>query len=111
MTGTLIAPFVTGFVREHMPVARGYSLQTCETYAHALRLLFAFAAERSRVRPSNLQLEQIDADLVLAFLAHIEHERGSSPATRNARLCSRKGVHVLRRIARARRIRAGPPNP
>ena len=99
MTGTLIAPFVTGFVREHMPVARGYSLQTCETYAHALRLLFAFAAERSRVRPSNLQLEQIDADLVLAFLAHIEHERGSSPATRNARLAA---VRAFMRYVKSR---------
>ncbi len=62
MIGTLIAPFVTGFLREHMPVSRGYS---CETYAHALRLLFAFAAERSRVRPSDLRLGHIDADLVV----------------------------------------------
>lgn len=88
MIGKPIAPLVTGFVREHMPIARGYSSQTCETYSHALRLLFSFAAERLRVRPSDLRLEQIDVDLVLAFLSHIERDRGSSAATRNARLAA-----------------------
>lgn len=103
MTGTPIAALVTGFVREHMPVVRGYSLQTCETYSHALRLLFSFAAERLLVRPSALQLEQIDADLVLAFLAHIEHDRGSSASTRNARLAA---VRAFMRYVETRELGA-----
>ena len=37
---TPIAPLITAFLREHMPVERGYSPNTCETYAHAFRLLF-----------------------------------------------------------------------
>ena len=114
MTGTPIAPLVTRFVREHMPVTRGYSLQTCETYSHALRLLFFFAAERRRVRPSDLQLEHIDTDLVIAFLAHIGHERGSSAATRNARLAAIRAFmrYVETRepgaFEQVRRIRAIP---
>ena len=51
---TSVAPLVTAFLREYMPGVRGYSPETCETYAHALRLLFLFAAERLRVRPSGL---------------------------------------------------------
>ena len=45
---TPIAPLITAFLREHMPIERGYSPHTCETYAHAFRLLFLFASERLR---------------------------------------------------------------
>ena len=87
---TAIAPLITGFLREHMPQARGMSPHSCEAYAHSFRLLFAFAAQRLHTQPSRLELEQIDADMVLAFLGHIERERGNSPATRNARLAAFK---------------------
>lgn len=73
-----------------MPQQRGYSPNSCETYAHSFRLLFGFAAERLHTRPSLLQLEQIDADMVVAFLYHIEHDRGNGPATRNLRLAAIK---------------------
>jgi site-specific recombinase XerD len=87
---TPIAPLITGFLREHMPRQRGLSPHSCDTYAYSFRLLFAFAAGRLRTRPSQLMLEQIDAEMVLAFLAHIERERGNSPATRNVRLAAIK---------------------
>lgn len=85
---TPIAPLVTGFMREYMPQQRGYSPNSCETYAHCFRLLFAFAARRLDTRPSQLLLEQIDAEMVVAFLHHIEQERGNGPATRNLRLAA-----------------------
>jgi hypothetical protein len=31
---TPIAPLITHFLREHMPLERGCSPHTCETYAH-----------------------------------------------------------------------------
>jgi hypothetical protein len=40
--------------------------------------------------PSALYLEQLDAALVMDFLAHLEAERGNSPRTRNARLAAIK---------------------
>jgi site-specific recombinase XerD len=81
---------MTRFLREHMPAERGYSSHTCETYAHAFRLLFLFASERFRTPPSQLQLEQLDAALVLDFLTHLEQQRGNGAATRNARLAAIK---------------------
>jgi integrase/recombinase XerD len=87
---TPIAPLITAFLREHMPIERGYSPHTCETYAHAFRLLFIFASERLSQRPSQLCLEQIDADLVLNFLAHIEQQRHNDATTRNSRLAAIK---------------------
>jgi integrase/recombinase XerD len=82
---TPIAPLITAFLREHMPVERGYSPHTCETYAHAFRLLFVFASERLGQRPSQLCLEHIDAALVLNFLTYIEQQRGNDATTRNSR--------------------------
>lgn len=87
---TPIAPLVTRFLREHLPVSKGYSPHTCETYAHAYRLLFKFAAERLRTKPSQLCLEQLDSALVVDFLAHIENQRGNSASTRNTRLAAIK---------------------
>jgi len=87
---TPIAPLITAFLREHMPAERGYSPHTCETYAHAFRLLFVFASERVGQRPFQLCLEHIDAALVLDFLAYIEQQRGNGATTRNARLAAIK---------------------
>lgn len=87
---TPIAPLITAFLREHMPKQRGYSAHSCEAYATSFRLLLTFAADRLKTRPSRLTLEAIDAAMVLAFLAHIEQDRGNSPATRNLRLAAIK---------------------
>jgi integrase/recombinase XerD len=87
---TPIAPLITSFLREHMPVERGCSPHTCETYAHAFRLLFLFASKRLGIRPSQIGLEQIDAALILEFLTHIEEQRGNCAATRNGRLAAVK---------------------
>ena len=83
---TAIAPHITMFLRERLPVQRGASVHTCDSYAYAFQLLFEFASQQYRVAPSGLQLEQIDAPLVLAFLDHLETKRGNSPNTRNVRL-------------------------
>jgi integrase/recombinase XerD len=85
---TAIAPHLSAFLREHLPKERRASPHTCEAYAHSFRLLVGFAAHRLSVRPYRLELEQLDAPLILAFLEHIEAERGNSARTRNARLAA-----------------------
>lgn len=111
---TPIAPFVTGFLREHMPIEQGCSPHTCETYAHAFKLLFIFAGERLRLKPSQLCIEHIDAALILEFLAHIEEQRRNCAATRNGRLAAVKAFiryvefRVPSVLAQARQIHAIP---
>ena len=87
---TPIAPHITAFFRDRLPLQRGASPQTCASYADAFRLLFEYASPILGVTPSAIQLEQIDADLALGFLAHLERERGNSARTRNARLAAIK---------------------
>ncbi len=87
---TPIAPHVAAFLRERLPKQRAASRHTCDAYAYALKLLFEYASERLEVAPSALVFEQLDADLLLGFLDHLERERGNTPSTRNARLAAIK---------------------
>jgi integrase/recombinase XerD len=87
---TPIAPHITTFLRERLPVERMASPNTCAAYAYAFQLLFEFASKKLKVSPSDLCLEQLDAPLILAFLAHLENERGCCPSSRNARLTAMK---------------------
>ena len=111
---TPIAPLITSFLREHMPIELGCSPHTCETYAHAFRLLFVFASQRLGIKPSQICVEQIDAALILDFLAHIELQRGNCAATRNGRLAAVKAFiryvefRVPSALAQARQIHAIP---
>jgi integrase/recombinase XerD len=111
---TPIAPLITSFLREHMPIEQGCSPRTCETYAHAFRLLFVFASQRLGIKPSRISFEQIDAPLILDFLAHLEQQRGNSAATRNGRLAAVKAFiryvefRVPSALAQAQQIHAIP---
>ena len=49
---TPIAPHITAFLRERLPLQRGASEHTCDSYAYAFQLLFQFASARLRVTPS-----------------------------------------------------------
>lgn len=111
---TPIAPHISTFLRQYLSIERRASQHTCDTYAYAFQLLFEFAAKRLNVRPSDLALEQLDAQLILAFLEHIQDVRGNSPRTRNARLAAIKSfmAYVEHRIPGAleqvRRVLAIP---
>ncbi len=83
---TALAPHITAFLRQRLPMERAASPHTCDTYAYAFRLLFEFASRKLGVPPSALQLEHLDAPLVLEFLADLQTTRGNGPDTRNARL-------------------------
>jgi site-specific recombinase XerD len=87
---TPLAPHITAFLRQRLPIERAASPHTCDTYAYAFRLLFEFASRKHGVPPSALSLEHLDAALVLEFLAHLQTARGNGPRTRNARLTAIK---------------------
>ncbi|MHB2018757.1 MAG: tyrosine-type recombinase/integrase [Candidatus Xenobia bacterium] len=87
---TPIAPHLTAFFQQRLPVERGVSQHTIESYAYSLKLLLEYASERLRIAPSKLELEQIDSILVSGFLGHLETQRGNSARTRNARLAAVK---------------------
>src|SRR6266850_1420224 len=93
---TPIAPHITAFLQQRLPIERGASSHTCESYAYAFQLLFEYASKRLKVAPSALQLEQIDAPLVLQFLNNLESSRGNKQTSRNTRLAAIKSfMHFM----------------
>ena len=87
---TPIAPHISAFLRERLPLQRGASAHTCDSYAYAFQLLFQFASAQLQITPSALMLEQLDAPLIMNFLHHLETARQNTPRTRNARLVAIK---------------------
>ena len=87
---TPIAPFMSKFLRVYLPKERGFSPNTCDTYAYAFKLLFLFASKRIGKRPSAINFEEVDSALVLDFLADLETTRKCSASSRNARLAAIK---------------------
>jgi site-specific recombinase XerD len=87
---TALAPALSTFLREHLARDRQASPHTSEAYAYSFQLLVTFAARRLRTKPSKLEIEDLDVPMILAFLEHLEEERGNTARSRNARLAAVK---------------------
>jgi integrase/recombinase XerD len=83
-----IAPTLEAFFTDRLVRQRQASPHTVAAYRDTLRLLVHFAATRLAVAPSRLDLGQLDAALISAFLDDREHAHRNSPRTRNARLAA-----------------------
>jgi len=83
-----LAPTLEAFFTDRLIKQRHASQHTIAAYRDTVRLLLRFAAEHTRTPPSDLDITDLDAPLIGAFLDHLEHERGNSARTRNARLAA-----------------------
>ena len=92
---TALASHLTTFLCKHLPAERAASPHTCDTYAYCFQLLVCFVARRRGIKPSQIEVEQLDAPVVLAFLEHLERDRKNSARTRNARLAA---IHAFFRF-------------
>jgi site-specific recombinase XerD len=91
-----IAPHIAAFLQQRLPLERRASPNTCDSYAHAFKLLFEYASGCLKVRPSELNLEQINAPLIVDFLGHLEANRGNGAGSRNIRLAAIKSfMHFM----------------
>ena len=89
---TMLAPILQTYFTDRLIGQRQASPHTIAGYRDTFRLLLGFATSRTGKAPSDLDLADIDADLVSAFLDHLERDRGNSVRTRNTRLA---GIHSL----------------
>ena len=85
---TALAPTLQAFFTGRLTRQRHASPQTIAAYRDTWRLLLAFTAGRTGRQPGQLDFADLDAPLIGAFLDHLEHDRGNSPRTRNARLAA-----------------------
>ena len=83
-----LAPTLQAFFTDRLVRQRQASPQTIAAYRDTWRLLLVFAAQRTATPPSKLDIADLDAPLVGAFLDHLKRDRGNSVRTRNARLAA-----------------------
>lgn len=93
---TTLAPTLQAFFTDRLARQRNASPNTIAGYRDTWRMLLAFATARTGTPPSMLDLADVDAPLVAAFLDHLEHDRGNGIRTRNTRLAA---IHSLFRYA------------
>jgi integrase/recombinase XerD len=89
---TAIAATMQAFFTERLIAQRRASPHTITAYRDTLRLLLGFAAQRTRTPPCRLDIADLDAPMISAFLDHLEHQRGNTIRSRNARLAA---IHSL----------------
>ena len=89
---TALAPTLQGFFTERLAGQRDASPNTIAGYRDTFRLLLGFVVERTGTQPSRLDIGDLDAPLIGAFLEHLETDRHNSVRTRNNRLAA---IHSL----------------
>ena len=94
-----LAPTLQAWFTDRLIAQRNVSPHTIRAYRDTLRLLLNYTEGRLGSQPSQLDIAQLDAPLIAAFLTHLETERGNSVTTRNIRLAA---IHSLFRFAQHR---------
>lgn len=89
---TALAPTLQTFFTDRLMAQRQASPNTIAGYRDSLRLLLGYVAEQAHKKPCDLDIADLDAPMIGAFLDHLEHERGNSVRTRNHRLAA---IHSL----------------
>jgi integrase/recombinase XerD len=97
-----LASALQAFFTERLINQRNASPHTIAAYRDTFRLLLTFAQQRTGKAPFQLDIDDLDAPLIGAFLTHLEHERGNTARTRNARFGADRHHH------RAAADRPGP---
>lgn len=82
------AAIVQQFFTDYLVTQRALSPRTIASYRDSLMLFLDFATRRIGRAPTAMRLSDIEPDLILAFLDHLEHERGNSVRSRNLRLAA-----------------------
>jgi hypothetical protein len=87
-----LAPTMQAYFTQRLVAQRAASPNTIAAYRTTFRLLLRFAAGRTGKTPSKLDIGDLDALLIAAFLDHLEHHRHNRTTTRNNRLAA---IHSL----------------
>ncbi|WP_239312684.1 tyrosine-type recombinase/integrase [Frankia sp. Cj3] len=91
-----LASILQSFFTDRLHHQRQASIHTIAAYRDAVKLLLVFASATTGKQPSDLNIADLDAPLIGAFLDHLETDRANSVRTRNARLAA---IHALFRHA------------
>jgi site-specific recombinase XerD len=101
---------VQEFFTQYLTMQRALSPRTVACYRDAITLFLRFAAPHLGKAPTSIRLTDISSELILKYLAHLEHDRHNSVRSRNLRLTAlrsflkfagRRDVTALHTVERA----------
>lgn len=84
----LFPRLIQQFFCERLKAQRNLSPHTIASYRDTFRLLLDFAQKKTGREPAQLEMADLDAPTILAFLDQLEKKRGNQPRTRNTRLAA-----------------------
>ena len=108
-----LALALRAFLTDYLPQQRALSPHTLHSYRDSLKLLLQFVAGK-KADPSQLTMEHLTYEQVMAFLLHLETQRHNQVSTRNVRLSAIRsffrfvGIHYPEYLALAQRILSAP---
>jgi site-specific recombinase XerD len=85
---SLVAPTLQLFFTERLAKQRQASSATVTSYRNTFRLLLRFVQDRTGTAPSALDWDDMDSEVISAFLDHLESDRRNSTRSRNTRLAA-----------------------
>jgi len=93
-----LATTLRKFFGDHLPTIRGMSPHTIRSYCDCFALLLRFLATATGRPVATLDMPDVTVDHIVAFLQHVEQDRGVSATTRNVRLAA---IHTFARFLAA----------
>lgn len=115
MTSQLrLSSMVQSFFTQHLTEHKQVSPRTVTAYRDTFRLLFTFLQNKTSHTPSEVEIQELDAPIILEFLDHLESARGNQARSRNARLSAIRSffkyasVRDVEHLAIANRVLAIP---
>ncbi len=86
------------FFDQYLPRIKGVQHNTVIAYRDTFKLFLPFAAQYLEVKIQGLKVEHLSGELILAFLDHLQIQRGNRARTRNQRLAALKSLAVMIRF-------------
>lgn len=85
-TTKTLSYYMQSFFLNYLPLQKGVSANTLESYSNCFTLLLLFFNSRMNIKPEKLLLENFSKKNILNFLDWLESERKCKISTRNVRL-------------------------
>jgi integrase/recombinase XerD len=87
-----LGPLLHSFFADHLIAVKGLRPASVRSYRDTIRLLLLFLAAKERCRITRLTVGDLTFERIVAFLRHLEEDRGNHIRTRNQRLAA---IHTL----------------
>lgn len=83
-----MAEYIQPFFHQYLSSQRGLSFNSILAYRDSIKLLLCFSSDFLKKAVDQLNIEELDDEVILAFLDNLEKERENCIRTRNARLAA-----------------------